>query len=232
MNIDVAAADGSVQIRQKAATGDWGAWGSQVAITLPEVQLQPISSFDGVNFFSATFDPLDNSMIKSAAVTGTALNESVLSVDLQLGTTGTEEITVDLGTSAIGAASAQKDIHRASRVAIFVDSNNDGTYETSNIWYYVDGKSEDTTNAIKAASGATYFKAYNATDYTDVQVLKANDEIQITIPAADNNVPVPVTVKLVLWIEGQDADCVTSNAGASFDVGMLFAKVSETEDGE
>lgn len=62
-----------------------------------------------------------------------------------------------------------------------------------------------------------------ANDYAEQVTTTASDECEIILPGISaDGTETEVYLTLVIWVEGQDADCVNKNAAASFDVDLKF----------
>lgn len=242
MKINVDVASGGVEV-----SGDNGTtWGNTLVLSTGVDKLVPVSSADGKNFFDIEFSPSNSTLIKSIAATDTT--KKVLSVPLQLRNTGAaEDVTVNLNYSTIVAAvnklfdannDKTTDIYKAARLAVLKDGAIvGGIYSPDD----VDKVAATATNAINAASGNDYFTVYTGTQtqvaegQTPATVAASTltvglDAIEITLPKMTNATTYnPVSITVVIWLEGQDTDAVNANAGGAFDISLNFQKKGTTK---
>lgn len=224
MQVHVTTTAGGIQVREKSADNN-KPWQTKLNLQTNVTSVAPLSSADGTNFFSAVINENNTAEIASKTVSDTGNN--VIIKEIQLGNSGKESIKVNLDGSSIGqiTSGVTNDIYKAARVAIIVNG-------TVHIWA---GKNNtENYNAIVVASDTAgpestpvYFAAYEAVGtYTKSVTTTTEDAIQITLPGVTaENVIQPVDVKIVVWLEGQDADCINTNAGGAFNVTLNFKQV-------
>lgn len=225
MSMEVTTADGGIEVREKGGDGIW-----KTTLELADAKLssvKPVSSSNGVNFFTAAINPENAAQIATTAVDTNGVAANVITRTLELRNTGVATVQVNLnGSEVVDKANASSgfdtDIYKAARVAIIVG-------QTTYIW------SSDATDAsyfgVKAASGGVFFNAYEANaSYTDTKVLTSIDDCKISLPGLVDGEAQTVEVKVVAWLEGQDTDCVNNNAGGAFDIKLNFKKVAPAQD--
>lgn len=225
MQVHVTTSAGGIQVREKSADNS-NAWQTKLDLKTSVSSVAPLSSSDGTNFFSAIINENNTAEIASKTVSDTGNN--VIIKEIQLGNSGKERIEVNLDGSTIGkvvSGAVDNNIYKAARVAIIVNG-------TVHIWAGKDNI--EAYNAIVVASdtagtGSTpvYFAAYDAVGtYTKSVTTTSESAIKITLPGvtAENEIQ-PVDVKIVVWLEGQDTDCINTNAGGAFNVTLNFKQV-------
>ncbi|MBE6592735.1 MAG: hypothetical protein E7642_01930 [Ruminococcaceae bacterium] len=213
MQMNVTTSTGGIEV----SVDDGKTWGTTVTYNPEMLAVKPVSSANAVNFYDIDYNPADGTEIKTKAadnVTGSVLTKSI-----QLRNTGTEKVTVDLtGTTILSAEHAttktsKANLVKAARMAIINGSNTDIYSPDSTDTEYV------------AINGITndYFKAYTGTHQTATATVNtvALDDITIELPANST----PVTITVVFWLEGQDAECIDANAGGAFAINLDFTKV-------
>ena len=221
MEMKVTSASGGIEIR----LGNSGSWGTTLDLGVTQNSVSPVSSADGETFYAASINPKNTNQIASTLIDLEGTNspsnpkDSIIIRDIQLQNTGMKAVTVNLVGSVIEATtgvSGNNNIYKAARVAII--SGN-----TTYIWNGYD----DTYFGISGASEGAFFNVSEASAYTSSKAMTADEDCLITLPAAvvgENDVvtTTPVDVRIVVWLEGQDADCKNSNAGGAFKVTLTF----------
>ena len=192
--------------------------------------VKPVSTVggaDGFNFFKGE-------LVSQTNVTTTAddTNENIIKHYLFLRNTTSEDMTVDLGhqegfTSSIALTdtTSGKKTADAARVGL--------RYVTTTP---VSGATGTSNGSVNGEDNYGIF-ANNEETYPGVKVAGENKNIVTgdnlesvtTLTASEFKIVVPanttVTVELLVWLEGQDDDCVNDNADATFAVTLYFDKV-------
>lgn len=248
MQMDVMAAAGGIEVATTNTSTTQ--WQTALKLTFDRNNVAPVSTVNGTNFFTAEFNPENTAQIKTA-VAENATTTNVISQDLYLRNTGVSDVEINLTGSYVKdianetLGSAATNIAKAAKMAIlYTDSEgNDKAYYLDPYGYEttVEGVTTATVPeakteylGIKAASEGTYFAfAEENTNYSAKVQLTKLAEAKLTLPGiagaeGEAKVPQPIKITVVLWLEGQDADCVNENAGGAFDVILNFAKVATT----
>lgn len=239
MSMQVVNAAGGLEVAEKGSS----TWGSTLTLQnagIPSVD--PVSTVDAVNFVAwNSYNPANSAEMDVK----TADTADYIVKELSLRNTGTEDITIDFRNTYIkdiantGNSNTTTDIGKAARIAIFVETNKN--YQLKGIMApYYDAAlttgfyacDETAYMGIKAdAAGKGYFE-YGATSGTYLQSVSLyntdSSQMEITIPGMENDVPQVVNIKVVVWLEGQDADCKNANAGGAFDIYLQFNKTNAT----
>lgn len=234
MTMNVAAADGGLQVRKDSNAS----WGSLINFDSTKDGMKPVSTINAVTFYSAIVNPNDEDQIKTAEDSANVWTET-----FQAKNTGYGDITVTLANTTetpifIDNTDGLKDSSQAARVAIFTKLSTQSEYTLA----YIYTAGENNTG-IKGASGDAYFNyrtnsdaadGNTAADETYVGTVTGNktsqQDCKFTLPGLneDTGAETIVDIKVVVWIEGQDAQCVNQNAGSSFKVDLDFAATAAT----
>ena len=226
MSMSVVAADGGLQI---STTKDSG-YANKLELTNAELtNIEPVSSVDAKKFFAATPNEENSNEIKTTETT-----ENVWIQDLYVKNTGYDDIVVDLGTTAF--VDKDDNDNRASedaaKLAVFIVDDKTGTVTLQ----YIYSQGTDTYKGVNAASDESYFNTttgYVGEDTSKSYIaspekFKTNTaECTFTIDGGDvdeNNVfqETVVHIRVVVWLEGQDQDCVNKNAASTFGLDLVF----------
>ena len=225
MQMSVVAADGGIQV-STSATGGW-----KNALELADAtktSVQPVSTFDAKNFFQVEWNTSNASEFKTVAVDRT----HVWTQTLYVKNTGYEDITVSLdGTNFQDTNNEDtRDASKAAKIAVFVYDSLEAS-EGNLAFIY---SPEDTFKGVKSESDNTYFNPATDTTYTEQQstdILKTTAaDCKFTIEGGsvdDDDVFVETIVKIevVMWVEGQDADCENKNSNSIFNTELVFKAV-------
>ena len=233
MSVTVTTTAGGIEVREKMTamttpeeggeateTITYTPWANQLDLNVNRTGLDALSSKDGINFFDIEFDPASYEQAKISAINRDS-NLNVIVKNIQVQYTGTDanlEITLD--GSEITQRVGSNDIYKAARVAIII----------GNTSYIMGAEAGDSAQAFVQASGDTFIKVNQAVEgYTATTTTVAANAIPVTLPKAvlDENgttTCTPVDITIVIWLEGQDSNCVNGNAGGSFDVALKFGK--------
>lgn len=215
----------NILIREK---GSAAAFANSVALDSTSLgfgKLMHASSTDGVNMFTVG-NPTEDILL-DGTLTGTAsiisTSTPVASTDgyyvdffLELVNTGEYDVVVGLDSLTIAPVTNSVtggNIEGAVRFAILEDgSTSKGVF----------GKGELTTVVAYSGSGTESTGEQTVlTSSADVFTLYGGGSANSSTPAKMKSITVRV------WIEGQDPDCVTANAGSSFSIEFDFY-VAET----
>lgn len=233
MKVEVAVADGGIQIREKLADGGFSAWAASLDLKTTLQTVKPVSSTDGVNFFGVTLDATDSSKYQVAAVEP---GNNVITKNIQLTNPGATDVVVVLNAENSKITSMKNTsnnntetaIYKAAKVAFIVGNKTvnaeTGAVETTNVTYI--WTSESNGGYVGLYGAATEAKNYlTATDGVSKAVtITPSGSCEIKLPAnTTTDASRIVDVTIVAWLEGQDANCVNSNAGGAFDIALQFA---------
>jgi hypothetical protein len=203
-------------------------------------KLQPVSTVDGLKFYTATVDVNNPGMILSSAEDTTMKN--VWASEFRMRNTGTGDITVKLSAEvfsdyidATGKASG-RDAWKAARIAVVQVTDGSTLKTTGNAASgatagvkFIYGNNADVS--YKGLNGAgTNFRVDGTTagsPVADVTPLKTTlDACTVVVPGmTDANVQQEATYKILIWFEGQDIECDNENALSSFNAAVNFEVV-------
>lgn len=201
-------------------------------------------------------DPLSNNVSSNVIVKELKLrNTGAADMTIDLRNTFVQDVAQGEGTNAKTTS-----IGKAARIAVFEKTGATWALRGVMAPYYSETTGEgnvvtkafeiDTTTYrginYSAASYNGYFYFRNGTDAKGVEysadpthtaevemVTPANNTVKL--PGLADNEPVEVTIKVVAWLEGQDADCSNPNAGGAFNINLQFNRVTAdvvTKDGQ
>lgn len=247
MKMEIVAAAGGLEV-----STDGNVWGNALSLTnQSKSSINPVSTVDAENFVGLKeYNPADSEQIK---VTSVNAADNVITQTLKLRNTGTESITIDFRNTYIrdianATGNKTTDIGKAGRIAIFVKSGENWALKGIMAPYY----DETVTDGNKYACDTTAYKGIKllaqeteSADYFYFRVNGTNQPdanrtsdvtlydtdataMELTIPGLVNNVAQVIDIKVVVWLEGQDADCSNPNAGGAFDVVLQFNKTGAT----
>lgn len=200
---------------------------SSVTVSNPAAgRLNHASSFDGVSLFTVS-NPIDFIDEFGNTTTGVSLTDATstpvagtdgyyVDFDLQLINTGGTEVTVGLDKleiSTVATSAANGTIIEAVRFAILENEGNSSEKVFS--------QTPKTLNVYKTASSKDSLTTVET--HNNMFKLDANGVADASSASPDGVKNITVRV----WIEGQDPDCVTANAGSSFSIEFDFY-VAET----
>ncbi len=229
MDVTVTTSEGGIEV--------WDAtnskWASKITMSTGLTNVSPVSTANGVNFFTGTINEEDSNQIVTAAST----TSNYYTNTLRIRNTGAEDLDINMAGSTITAKTWEegdtfKDnaIFKAARIYIkYTKPAADEDSEDEVIEYFFAPHDDGTTYyGVKAASkgngtdGAdVYFdiNTENATYTTAITPVGA-DECIISLPASGEVVEVYIAV----WVEGQDPDCNNNTANGAFDILLQFTK--------
>ena len=234
ITMSVSSADGGLQLsKDNGAT-----WVSTLTLeNATKSNMAPVSTVDGKAFFTAVVNADNPDQIKSAADTNKV---NVWSTSFKAKNTGYQDIVVTLDGNVFSDTldTDTRNSAQAARIAVFTGEGSSMTL--AYIWG--DG---DSNSGIKAASDNAYFNyrgtSVDTSKVGDVTGLKTSaSECTFEIPGmvipeteeSDTSIPAPVeqivTVTVVVWLEGQDAQCINQNADSSFNVTLNFTSSVKT----
>ena len=239
MQMQVTAADGGVQV-SAWKNNAWTNWASTVTLGSTMENVKPVSSIDGQNFFIIDTNDDDSTKAKIMKVTNEDTNY-YMSNRIKLKNPGTEDITVSLSANttlsdATFDGAVTTDIKDAARIAIIVtdvDGNVLQAGTNANKTYIWAASDDDNYFGLNAEGtdvdlDGNGFVPSTATSNGESVTITSGSGCDINLPKmvkGENgaSVETEVFVTIVVWIEGQDANCVNYNAGGSFDVQIQFA---------
>ncbi len=217
MSMNVVAADGGLQISTNATSG----WANELTLEDATINdVQPVSTINAANFFKVEFNPANPDQFK------TVENDkptNVWSQVLYIKNTGYNDITVDLtGTRFVDtdAEGDARDISEAARLAVFVyDSLETDANKTL---AFILG--DEDYKAVKGTS-TDYFTIATDTTYLEKPATLKTAAADCTFTVAGGDVDESgefveniVKIEVVVWVEGQDAECINKNASSGFNV--------------
>ena len=224
MTMSVEAADGGVQISKDGIN-----WASQLTLDTDNsrTNVKPVSTVNAVDFFKATIDPTDDKKITTAALSTEEYAANVWEENLWLRNTGATELTINLGDTAfVAAAGDLREAYKAAKLAVFKITG-EGDEATEELLYIF---SDDLYKGVNKAATTSFVYANSGTATQINQPAKLQTEATnctITIPAGEVNevtgvLESVVKIKVVVWLEGQDEQCVNQNASSSFNLNLFF----------
>ncbi len=225
MSMTVEAAEGGLQISTDSNSG----FKNAVTINSDMTGIKPVSTVNGDNFFTVEFNPANGDEFKTIATDKTNVWSQILYVK----NTGYSAITVDLeGTNFEDTNEDDtRDASKAAKLAVFVyttvPAEEEGGQATETKTLAFIFSPSDDYKGVKAASD-NYFTISGDTTYlgnvTNIQQ-KAVDctfEVGASQVVGDVLQETVVKIEVVVWVEGQDADCVNQNANSGFNVNLQF----------
>ena len=230
MKMEVSAATGGVQVRAETSTGNWTNWASTVDLQIEKKAVEPVSSKDGENFFNVSFNPEDATQYKTLE---TGSGQAIIQ-KLQLKNPGNGDIQVNINEANSAITSIKNEttgvttaINDAVRIALIV------TKPTGDKQTYIWAPNDSTYYPIVAAS-ADYVTENNTaviSGITEMVNITDGADCLITLPGinAETGAETFVDVTIVVWLEGQDADCQNKNAAGAFDIQLQFALVKAAQ---
>ena len=176
---------------------DQQTWASTIDLGLTGT-VEPASTADLTNWFKATSTGYDEGTVDTTTIEAAAQNTNYLAKTFYIKSIG-QEMTVNW--NLLLDSNNNTTAMSFARVALTCDG-------ASKIWWSNDGTS---TNALTSATGATSA----VTSKTDVSGSLATLE-------ADK----VYTLVIYTWYEGQDAQCIDTNAGNAIDFDLQFSKAA------
>ena len=229
MQMSVQAADGGIQVSKDGVN-----WANLITLTAEDGNIRegvmPVSTVNAENFFKATIDRTNDKKITTVALTPEEYAANIWEEEIWIRNTGSTEITVNLGDTAFVSKDARK-VNQAAKLAVFkiteeVDEETQETSESLELLYIF---SDENYKGVKEASETSfeYASSGSATQIsTPTKLQTSAGDCTITIPAGEVNdagvLEAIVKIKIVVWVEGQDAQCVNQNAASSFDLNLFF----------
>jgi len=228
INLEVVAPT-NILIRQG---GTSNAFANAVSVSTlnPTGKLSHASSTDGISMITVE-DAINGVDVDGYLITGTTLVATTTQVagtdgffldyPLELVNTGGNDVQVgldNLSISPVASSAAGTTILNAVRFAILNESK-----EISFGVFSIDG--HDITDAYQGDAVTTSIQTTETT--------KANMFVLQSDGVADTTAPEEaVTVVVRVWIEGQDPDCVSLNAGSKFAISFNLYVSDEASEGE
>lgn len=229
MQMSVQAADGGIQVSKDGVN-----WANLITLTAEDGNIRegvmPVSTVDAENFFKATIDRTNDKKITTAALSPEEYAANIWEEEIWIRNTGSTEITVNLGDTAFVSKDA-RNVNQAAKLAVFkiteeVDEETQDTSESLELLYIF---SDEIYKGVNVASETSfeYASSGSATQISQPTKLQTSaGNCTITIPAGEVNdagvLEAIVKIKIVVWVEGQDAQCVNQNAASSFDLNLFF----------
>ena len=227
MEMEVIAAEGGVQVSAYKDNA-WTNYASTVNLESSLTEVRPSSSTDGIKFYQLDVSQSDSTMVNSIEATGNYM----ISNRIKLKNPGKGDITVVLDatntkiTDKASSANVTTEIGKAAKIAIIVtdaDGNVLTTGTNANKTYIVG----DAYTGIKDTSTGYTTELSNGIvpvgDIAAAATVTAPGSCEITLPGiTEDGTETEVFLRIVLWLEGQDTDCVNKNAGGAFDAQLQF----------
>lgn len=203
-------------------SSDGETWGSSVTLPATSLAMRPTSTMTALD--GSFYEPTVNTALVTENAEGifkAIPNPSGITyqyyydVDLYFRTKGTYPIDLILQTLTI----EETDLNKAIRVAFLKP---DGT-----------AYSNGTDPLIYASTNTTYKPAASTDTIEDFTPLTAGaSNVIINVPVNDtdaNQFGTPVNMKVRIYLEGQDPNCVVDNLLDSLSIGLTFAGAEVTE---
>lgn len=230
MNVTVATAEGGVQVRGENAPGEWSTtWQNELNLNVNANSIKPVSSADAIHFFTIDEVNPENANQYTVISVDKATDSNIIVKKFQLSNPGADAIQVNLTGSTIENANQDasvKPIYQAARVALIV------TGGENSVTYYLGATEGDSWNGFTATADENNYATLGTTG--SAKTTNTFEGCVINLPANPDNGDLTenkvVTVELVLWLEGQDADCTNANASGAFEVNLNFQKVTASND--
>jgi len=229
MQMSVQAADGGIQVSKDGVN-----WANLITLTAEDGNIRegvmPVSTVNAENFFKATIDRTNDKKITTAALTPEEYEANIWEEEIWIRNTGSTEITVNLGDTAFVSKDA-RNVNQAAKLAVFkiTEEEDEETQETSESLELLYIFSDEIYKGVNVASETSfeYASSGSATQISKPAKLQTSaGDCTITIPAGEVNdagvLEAIVKIKIVVWVEGQDAQCVNQNAASSFDLNLFF----------
>lgn len=222
MTVNVSAADGGFQLSADNGT----TWKSNLTLTDTSAQLNPVSTADAESFFTAVVDPDDAKMITTTAdapVEGAA-TANVFYKKILAKNTGEKALIISLSnllTAADGKTAnpvfvnttANKNSAAAARVAVIVDNTLAYIFGDENVYGVTKAARFDST---AGATDTTNMKSQG----TKTAPSECTFELAGQVAGQAEKIS---TIEILVWIEGQDAQCINENAASTFTVELDFS---------
>lgn len=236
MTMNVGTAGAGLQVA-KLGAGD--AWGGEIDFEYTgqtDDKLQPVSTVDGENFFTATVNANDPTTVVSAVKDEN--KDNVWTQQFRMRNTGNGDITVKLNAEVFSAAEGDNhDAWKAARIAIVQITDGSSLKTTGGAASgatagvkFIYGNAEDVAYKGINNTGSN-FKVDGSSDgpVADVTPLKTSlEDCTVVVPGmTDANQQQEATYEIRVWFEGQDPECDNENALSSFNVSISFEVVSE-----
>lgn len=234
MDMTVTAAEGGIEVSLDGQTG----WKQvlDLGATLDKADIKPLSSVNGEDFYNGVFSTTDSTKLITTKATSDEVTANVITVDLYLRTTNPagNKVTLD-GTyfSDIKKGElAATEIGKAARMAILdKDGNLKGIIAPYGVVSATDGKAT-ITNAAESyvgISGASAAEGFDNTailsDVAETVTTKVSSAIEIDLAGYTTGTAGAATkITVVIWLEGQDGECINPNANGAFNTYLNFKK--------
>ena len=213
MTMEVSAAGAGLEVSE-----DGSDWGTTIQFeTEDDENLIPVSTVNAVNFFKADANPDNTEITTTSADKAT----TVWSEEVWMQNTGEGTLTIQLTGEVFSISEGDtsgKETYKAARIAVFDGETLLYIYGDEEEYLGVNG--EGTFNS-DASAGSETIKLGTVQNYqSDVA------QCTLTIPGVNEaGTPQPKKFTILVWIEGQDPECISNNANSSFDVELHFAVV-------
>ena len=214
-----------------------GTWGGEIDFNYTGQttdKLQPVSTTDGENFYTATVNANDPTTVVNSAKDEDKAN--VWAQQFKMRNTGTGDITVKLSAEVFSDNSNGRDAWKAARIAIVQITDGASLKTIGDVASgatagvkFIYGNADDAT--YKGINGVgSNFKVDGTTEGSPVGTvtpLKTTlDTCLVVVPGmTDANVQQDATYEIRVWFEGQDPECDNDNALSSFNVSVNFEVV-------
>lgn len=231
LEVNVASAEGGFQVSK---TGVEGTWTSTIDFTGDEHDaLQPVSTVDAIDFFTAKVDSNDPTG-KKITTTADTDKVNVWTQTFYAKNTGYDPVTVYMAAGEIfqdANTTDSKAGYQAARMAVYVDKDGAGT-EFPNTLMYIWGAG-DTNLGIDAAGTIEDYTKETAGLVGTVEALKTelrDCSFELAGMKVEGNTATPyiATITMMFWIEGQDAECINQNASDTFNVDIDLTVTAPT----
>lgn len=233
MDVTVATAAGGIELSLDNQTWQQSL---DLAATKDLAGINPLSTVNAKNFFTGAFSKVDSSKLITTAATENYVSANVISFDLYLRTTAVDGMTVTFDGSYImdiANSGTTTDIGKAARIAILDEDGNlmgimapysedSGANITKDVSTYI---------GIAGASSADGFKPSELVEKVSENIELQNPvnvEVALAGPEGTATEGAATKITVVIWLEGQDSDCINLNAGGAFNTYLNIQKKGTT----
>ena len=199
--MEIGAAGTGLQIAEVTADGTLD-WGNTIDFEASLSEVQPSSTIDGVNFYTATVDANSTNTIVGTQLVADASEVAIIK-QFRIRNTGSNTVTATIGTqlSDIFSTTEKEDSDEAqvincARIALF--DENDAL-----VWAY--GELDNMLGIGGVGSGQVDTKDNTVVKDLDAKFTEDLSKCTIAVPSNSDDDGYLYTIKV--WLEGQDDQC-------------------------